>query len=82
MNLQQRNISMNLFYLHLIGLLSSKNEWREAKKTSAHFKRGNYNEIYFTASSPEQFLKNSPGTTRFRGKFLLDLIRQLYNNRN
>ena len=27
-------------------------------------------------SSPEQFLKNSPGTAWFRGKFLLDLIRQ------
>ena len=25
---------------------------------------------------PEQFLKNSPGATRFQGKFLPDLIRQ------
>ena len=29
-----------------------------------------------TSSSPEQVLKNSPGTAWIRGKFLLDLIRQ------
>ena len=27
-------------------------------------------------SFPEQFKKNNPGTAWFRGKFLLDLIRQ------
>ena len=31
---------------------------------------------------PKQFQKNSPGNARFRGIFLLDVIRQLQNNRN
>ena len=35
-----------------------------------------------TTSSPEQFSENSPGTAWFRGKFLLDLIRQSQNNQN
>ena len=60
------------------------------KCSRASFSSSSYSEkmrwgrgcIFMPTSSPEQFLKNNPGTAWFRGKSLLDLIRQLQNNRN